>query len=627
MLQTIRERTQGWIAGIIITIIILTFALWGIHSYFIGGSGDNIVAEVNGKEVTREQLTVAYERLRRQVQSQYGASALAKDEAGLKNRALKSLIEFQVLKQAAHTQGFRVTNDQVDTYLENMPEFQVNGQFSRDRFQELLASSMLSAGEFLDLIKASLLIDQPRLGILLTSFALPDETNYTIALVNQERNIEYINLPLQFYLSQPITISSEKIQAFYNEHKQGFMTPEQVSVDYLEVSVKDLSAQMHPSDAELKSYYDENINSYTQPMAWKLEDIEVPVAAVTTTEQATEAVNKANEIKQALDKGQDFAKVAHGYTQNLDKQNWITLNQLPTELQKSVAELVKAGQVSEPIKTSTGMVIVKAVDVKEPQIQSFEAVKDKVRETYIRQHAEEKAAELRDKLADITYEHPDSLESAAKTLNLPIKSTELFTRDKAGKDILQNKKVRDVAFSNDVLNLQNNSDVIQLDPNTIIVLRVKSHVQSSLLSLKEVSSKIETALKTQESETRLANFAAELKSKLEAGADPISLATSNKLKWNTPGYIGRYSTKVDSAVLDTAFRLPNPDSAKNKAVYGLTRIPNGYAIIALKGVKQGSIADQKQAAVFAEQVQNSDALLEYELYKQSQMSAAKIKMQ
>ena len=103
MLQTIREHTQGWIAGTIITIIILTFALWGIHSYFVGGGASSVVAEVNGVDITKEQLTVAYERLRRQIQIQYGANnpITAKDEVALKNRALQALIDIEVLKQAS----------------------------------------------------------------------------------------------------------------------------------------------------------------------------------------------------------------------------------------------------------------------------------------------------------------------------------------------------------------------------------------------------------------------------------------------------------------------------------------------------------------------------------------------
>src|SRR3990167_10915618 len=125
MLQTIREHTQGWIAGTIIGLIILSFALWGIHSYFVGGSSNTVVAEVNGVEISREQLTVAYERLRRQAQNQYGsnsATVTAKDETALKDRALTALINIEVLKQASTAQGFQVSNRQIDNYLQSMTE-------------------------------------------------------------------------------------------------------------------------------------------------------------------------------------------------------------------------------------------------------------------------------------------------------------------------------------------------------------------------------------------------------------------------------------------------------------------------------------------------------------------------
>src|SRR3990167_3383390 len=315
MLQTIREHTQGWIAGGIISLIIFLFALWGIHSYFIGGGSSNIVAEVNGVEITREQLTVAYERLRRQIQAQYGSNnpITSKDEAILKDRALRALIDIEVLKQASTEEGFRISDRQIDNYLKGMPEFQIDGLFSIERFQEILSSTLLSTSEFLDLIKTSLLIDQPRLGILFTSFALPDETNYTIALVNQVRDIEYINIPLQYFLLQPINISQEKIKAYYDKNQKDFMTPEQVNVEYLELSINDIAAKINPTDTILKTFYNENINSYTQPTAWKLADIIVPIQPDASPAQISYAEDKANELVQALEKGQYFATISLAY--------------------------------------------------------------------------------------------------------------------------------------------------------------------------------------------------------------------------------------------------------------------------------------------------------------------------
>lgn len=628
MLQSIREHTQGWIAGIIISIIILTFALWGIHSYFVGGTS-NVVAVVNGVDITKEQLTVVYERLRRQMLVQYGSSNpnLSKDETTLKERALQSLIDVEVLKQASLDQGFLISNRQIDNYLESMPDFQVDGQFSVERFQEILSSTMMSTGEFLDVIKTSLQVDQPRLGIVLTSFALPEETSYTISLVNQEREFDYITMPLTYFLSQPISISTDKIKAYYDQHQADFMTPEQVNLEYVELSLKEVAAKIAPTEAMLKNFYNENINSYTHPMEWKLVSIEIPVTASASREEVAKIQRKAEEIAAAINDGADFSKYQREYPGTDLSKDWVALSQISSDLQKAVGDLTKAGDVSDLTRTSNGFAIVKAVEVKEPKVQSFDTVKDKVKEMYIRQHAEEKFAEMRDQLADMTYEHPNSLQVAAKNLGLEIKTTEFFAKDKAGKDISQVKKVRDTAFSNDVLNLQNNSDVIQLNPESVVVIRVKSHVASALLPLSSVSRQIEEKLKLQEAEVRAKTFAHDFMTKLQTGENPQTLAAAHHFVWNKTGYLGRYSTKVDSAILDTAFRLANPARNQDKTVYGMTRLPNGYAIVALKAVRDGAVDDEKQYAIFSEQVQNSEGLLEYELYKQSQSSNAKIKIE
>src|SRR3990167_1439689 len=416
MLQTIRDHTQGWIAGTIITVVILSFALWGIHSYFVGGSNDRIVASVNGIDIPRERLTVAYERLRRQVQMQYGAnqSITTKDEAALKNQALQALIDIEVLKQASVHQSFLISNQQVDAYLQNIPEFQINGHFSVGRFQELLASTMLSTNEFLDLIKTTLLIDQPKLGIIFTSFALPQEIKDTIALVNQSRDIKYVNIPQQIFLSQVMMIPEERIKQYYTAHKIDFMTPEQVNIEYIMLSQKDLASKVNPSDSVLKNSYNENINSYTQPMKWKLADIQILVSEDSSQEDIVKAQNKANAVLVALKNGESFSKLASIYSHHLNAQQWIILNDVPLELQKAVSQLNKKDELSNLIKTNKGFVILKVFDVQAPQVQTFDQVKNKVKEAYARQYAEEKFAELREQMANLTYEHPDSLQFAAK---------------------------------------------------------------------------------------------------------------------------------------------------------------------------------------------------------------------
>ncbi|OGT46380.1 MAG: hypothetical protein A3E83_06240 [Gammaproteobacteria bacterium RIFCSPHIGHO2_12_FULL_41_20] len=616
MLQTIRDHTQGWIAGTIITIIIITFALWGIHTYFSGGASTNIVATVNNAEITKSQLALAYERLRRQVQAQSGSLSVLspKEDTLLKQRALQSLVQLQVLKQASLSQDYRISLNQVESYLESMPEFQINGQFSLTRFQEILSTTLLSTGEFLDLIKTSLLIDQPKLGVIFTSFALPSEVDHTISLVNQERKINYLVIPQQYFLKKGLVVPVTKVTTYYQQHKAQFKTPEQVNVEYLELSVKDLMATIHPTNDMLNKFYNDNINSYTRPAQWQLAVIQLPLSAQ----------NKTQQVIQELNHGGSSSKILKQYPSEIGKQlqGWVTLNQIPPDLQKAVSGLMKPGQISVPVVTAQGVMLIQAVAVKEPEVQPLEKVKTQVSVAYARQKAEEQFTEMRERLATITYEHPDSLQPAAHALNLPIKTSELFSKEKSrGEGISNNKRVRDTAFNDDVLNLKNNSDLIQISPEEVVVIRMKSHTSSALLPLESVYRQIEERLKLDEANQKASQLAELIKQKLQEGtASPSQVAQSYHLSWSAPGFVGRYSTKIDSAILDTAFQLPRPQA---HPVYATVKTPLGYAVMLLEQIKAGTV-DKKQNAIFMEQVQNSEGLLEYELYKQGLMKKAKV---
>ena len=408
--------------------------------------------------------------------------------------------------------------------MQSIPEFQVDGKFSVTKFQEFLAGSLYTASDLINLIRTSLIVSQPRLGIALTSIALPEETNSAIQLVNQQRDISYLTLTSASDPNQKKPIVTDKeILAYYQAHPDEFKTAEQVSVEYLELSLKDIMDTIHPPEDALKNFYNENMSTYS----------------------------------------------------------------------------------------------------KDNKVQPYETVKPKVIEAYTRQQAEEKFAAGRDQLADLTYEHPDSLQPAAKALELPVKVSEMFSLDKAGKDISTNKKIRDAAFSNDVLALQNNSDVIQLNSETYIVLRIKSHVPSSLIPLAAVSKQIQERIDAQNIKNQIAQVADEIYKKLQQGISEQQIADQYHVKWNALGFVGRYGNKTDVAIVDMAFQL---HKAEDKNLYGIVQLPNGYSIIAVHGIRDGAIKDQKEYDVFKEQIQNSNGLLEYELYKLSVVKKAKVQM-
>src|SRR6185312_7718306 len=140
MLQSIRDRTQGWITGVIVFLVCAAFALWGIHSYLEASGQPDIAAKVNKQSIQQADLSAAYSRLRQQQQMQLGADFVMdqKVEAQLKKQALDQLVMGQVLVQAAMKEGYRISMGQVYGALLMIPAFQVDGHFSRERFNEMI---------------------------------------------------------------------------------------------------------------------------------------------------------------------------------------------------------------------------------------------------------------------------------------------------------------------------------------------------------------------------------------------------------------------------------------------------------------------------------------------------------
>lgn len=595
MLQSIRDHTQGWIAGVIVSLLIVSFALWGIHSYFGSGGNTNIIAKVNGVEITKNQLAVTYEQMRRHIQGQFASPESSMQiQADLKKRALETLVNIQILKQESIRQGYRISNEQIDSFLEHIPDFQVNGQFSLNRFQQLLATTMMSGQEFLDLIHTNLLIEQPRLGIIFTSFALPNEVFDTFSLIEEQRDINYAIIPLSKFSKQNITISDGQIITYYNQHENEFRTQEQASIEYILLSINDLIPNIQVNEQALKSFYDENSASYSEPMRWKLEVREYP------------------SMKQIKEK---------------EFKDWVSLSQVPNDWQTTLLNLKKPGQVSAPIKTNEGEIILKVLAFQEAKVQPFDKVKAKVKETYVRQKAEEKFAEAKEKLSNITYEHPDNLTDAAKALNLSIKKSSVFTKEKGGSDISNNPKVREVAFSNEVITQKNNSDVIQISPDSVVVLRVGTYSPATLLPLSAVHKQIEEKLINSEIQAKTLLLANEIKEKLEKGNSISDVSNQYQLNWSKPGLIGRHSSKADPAILNAAFETSKPIDAK--PTFSTAKVSSGYSVIIVNGVKEGVLdpADREHYKIFADQIQNTEGLLEYELYKDSQLLKAKVEIE
>lgn len=263
MLQRIHEKITGWFANVIMIVLAVAFALWGIQYYLEDGGHRDDVAKVNGKAISFTELNAAYSRLKDEFSKNGNQSFSADQQEMIKQQALQQIINTQVLSDAARKQNFRISPDQVDDVILQIPAFQENGNFSPLKFQNILASMSYSQQQFLIDLENTLLVNQMQSGIVDSSFGLPNEASNAQTLFEQKRDIAYAIIPAKEFLSR-MNVTDAQIQQYYQQHQNDFSVPEKLRVEYLELSADQIAKNIKVNEQETKQYYSDNLSSFTE---------------------------------------------------------------------------------------------------------------------------------------------------------------------------------------------------------------------------------------------------------------------------------------------------------------------------------------------------------------------------
>jgi peptidyl-prolyl cis-trans isomerase D len=316
MLQRIGERVKGWFAWLIIIVIAITFTLFGA-SYYLGQKGaSETMAVIGDSIITKGEFDTAYRRLKRQTKVLTQAI-----EIQLKDQAMKQLVFNHVVMEAAAKEGFVITKEQAQAAIMAIPQFLEEGKFSQERFQQTLSSNLFTPQSFLQEVKQGMLLNQQRFLFTASSFVLPTELDRFIQLATETRDYRYLTISPA--TMSDIKVTEDELKAYYKKHAQDFMKEEQVSIDYVELSMKALTASISISEPDLKAYFEDNKANYITPARYKLAHILI----LSTDKKQDEA--KLKEVTLALKEGKPFADVAKRYSSDLLSLNaelpWMTV--------------------------------------------------------------------------------------------------------------------------------------------------------------------------------------------------------------------------------------------------------------------------------------------------------------
>ena len=580
MLEKIREGSQGVIAKSILVLVILSFAFTGVSSY-LGSSTEVAAATVNGEDISESALEQAYQseraRLEQQLGDMYGA--LAADDsylASVKQSVLERLVSEKLLDQSASELGLRVSDRQIKTAIMTEPAFQTDGQFDNNRYQSILRQLGYQANSFRNMMRTDMTRRQLVTSLVGSEFVLPSETDYLAGIQGQTRDLRYHIIDSTPYIAQ-VEVTDEQAKAFYDTNLAQFMSPETLSLEYIELDAKNMADEVVVTDEEAKTFYTENKQQYLKTEKRLAAHILVNLGDDTSAAKA-----KADTIYTKLQAGEDFAELAKTESDDTfsgeqgGQLDWFEQGVMEPAFDDVLYSLSN-GEYSGVVKTSFGYHIIKLLDVQPGTESPFEEVKAKI----ITQLKEEQAIDtyfgLQQTLADVSYEVPDTLNDAAKELGVTVNTTSVFTRNQAPAPF-DHPEVLKAAFSNNVLLDGMNSDVIEIENNHAMVIRMNSHTPAGTLDFAKVKSNIVERLQQEK-----ANEIAREKAQALMASFP-----DNEVGFTTKLTAGRFEKDIDAAIINKLFQMAQP---ADTATINTVALASGYAVVVLDKVNAAEGVD------------------------------------
>ena len=590
MLQSIRDNAQGLVSKILVGLIAFTFVIWGADSLFTFSTDSGAPATVNGEDISLQKLAQKSELNRRQLLiSNPDLDPVALDMQTIQANTLEQLIKQEIFLQLAAESSMAFGTSSVDQIIVDTPEFQVDGKFDLQRFQSLIGGAGLTANTYKQQLIENNLLNQINQGVTATAFSLPEQVNLIAKLDGQTRSIDTLVLSFAQQLENT-EISAEQIANHFADNQDRYISPEQMQVEYVLLNKDQFASQVNVTEADIEAAYNESQQQFVAEAEREVAHI---LFNVNTEQTEAEALALAEQAYQALEEGADFAQVAADFSQDTGTANdggslgIVLAGDFGDTFDETLLAL-QEGNYSKPVVTQFGVQIIKLQSIVETSYPSFAEQQDSIKANLQSQGAEALYVAASESFADIAFSSSDLQELSAE-FDLEIKQSAWFGRTGAEEFGEVGQRVADAAFADEVLVENNNSEVIELSSEELLVVRLLQHKPSAPLELEEVSEGIRLQLAQQQALEDLQLVADDYVAQLNGGANVEAIAAQTQTEWQSFDDLARFSTDVSPMLTQAAFKLPRPQQGD---VFGTSLDFTGdISIIRLRDVTDGNTDD------------------------------------
>ena len=526
MLQALREKTSGWIAGVIVILLAIPFAFFGMEQYLFQSSA-NYAAKVEAppswwrsapdiwpvrkafwvsRDIPLEEFRREFESARQQARAMQGEAFDARAFEQLENklRVLDQVVDRTVFSLAAENAGIAVGNARVAEVVAAMPEFQVDGRFDPQRYQMVLQSRVpaQTPRQHQEEIRGQLQMLLLPNRVARTAFATPGQVERLIQLLGEKRDVDLALVPAP--APDAGAIAAADIQAWYDSHRSEYRAPEEVSIEYVEI--RDDAVQDPPpaDDATLRARYEQEKARFVEPSQHLVSHVLVRVPADAGAAEREAARGRAAAIAaKARAEGADFAAIAREESDDEGSKasggdlGWLEAGIMGEGFDKAVGA-AEVGVPSDPVLTDFGWHVLLVRDVREGRSVPFEEAREELAQAQAVADRERAFNELIGRLVDQVYRNPGSLGPTAREAGLPVQKAGPFTRG-GGEGIAAHPLVQRAAFSEALVQDGTVSDPIEIDTNHTVLIRVTSHAPEREQPLAEVRDQVVAAIRADRS--------------------------------------------------------------------------------------------------------------------------------
>ncbi len=614
MLTAIRERATGWLAWVIVILITIPFALWGINSYF-EGANEIAVVTVNGEEISnytyQEELAVQRRVLTDRFGSSFDPAVL--DNLNFKQQVVDGLVDRQLLTQFINQQNFRITDEQLSAIIQTLPEFLEEGVFSQARYLQLLHANRLSVQGFEQSQRRNAKVNQLRQGIIDSAFFTEMERDQILMLNQQSRIAQYALLKADKFVSE-FDVTDDDVAAYYEKNISRYQTESKTKVNYIVLSVSSLTTSTTPSEEEIGARYEETKGQYKKAKSREASHILVSVSASASEDEKQAKLALANDILNKTEQGEDFAALAQQYSDDTGSKEKggalgaIVRGQMVKPFEDAVFEM-QEGEIKGPIESQFGYHIIKLTSLSDEYQQTLDQVRDQIEADAKQLQAERLFAELAESFKNVVFEAPDNLTTAADEMNLPIQISDWFT-ESAGSGIAEEAAVRRAAFSAEALTEKLVSSAIEIGFDKLVAVQQAEYEEAHSKPLEEVKSDIIATIKLEKSRAKLKQVGADLLVQLKSFANKASW--ENMIQQQDIEALTLPNKRADipanlTQLGDVVFTLPVPTEGTVQ-FSGITLNNGDYVLVSFEKAEVGDLAtvDEAQRTAIQKQLLERD---------------------